>query len=161
LGDYDGYGAGNNGPRSRACSDTYRLDTIGHRVAASGDDCQHQYAGRSSSPTSRKNSDGIAPRSTAFTLFVLFETWVVPIEGWFVDKYGRARRSRWRHSLRPGLGDQRRGTSLKGTYFGMIVAGIGRRRRLRHLRRQCTEMVSDKRGLLQASPPQASARARR
>ena len=24
----------------------------------------------------------------AFTLFVLFETWLVPIEGWFVDKYG-------------------------------------------------------------------------
>jgi OFA family oxalate/formate antiporter-like MFS transporter len=24
----------------------------------------------------------------AFTLFVLFETWLVPIEGWFVDKFG-------------------------------------------------------------------------
>ncbi|MAU95775.1 MAG: oxalate/formate MFS antiporter [Fulvimarina sp.] len=24
----------------------------------------------------------------SFTLFVLFETWLVPIEGWFVDKYG-------------------------------------------------------------------------
>jgi OFA family oxalate/formate antiporter-like MFS transporter len=24
----------------------------------------------------------------AFTLFVLFETWLVPIEGWFVDRYG-------------------------------------------------------------------------
>src|ERR1043165_9935382 len=24
----------------------------------------------------------------AFTLFVLFETWLVPIEGWFVDQYG-------------------------------------------------------------------------
>jgi OFA family oxalate/formate antiporter-like MFS transporter len=24
----------------------------------------------------------------AFTLFVLFETWLVPLEGWFVDKYG-------------------------------------------------------------------------
>jgi OFA family oxalate/formate antiporter-like MFS transporter len=24
----------------------------------------------------------------AFTLFVIFETWLVPIEGWFVDKYG-------------------------------------------------------------------------
>src|SRR5258708_29723953 len=24
----------------------------------------------------------------AFTLFVLFETWLVPIQGWFVDKYG-------------------------------------------------------------------------
>ncbi|SON57693.1 Oxalate:formate exchange protein [Hartmannibacter diazotrophicus] len=24
----------------------------------------------------------------AFTLFVLFETWLVPVEGWFVDKFG-------------------------------------------------------------------------
>ena len=24
----------------------------------------------------------------AFTIFVLTETWLVPIEGWFVDKYG-------------------------------------------------------------------------
>lgn len=24
----------------------------------------------------------------SFTLFVLFETWLVPVEGWFVDKYG-------------------------------------------------------------------------
>ena len=24
----------------------------------------------------------------AFVLFVLFETWLVPIEGWFVDRYG-------------------------------------------------------------------------
>src|SRR5262250_2594403 len=25
---------------------------------------------------------------TAFALFVLTETWLVPIEGWFVDRYG-------------------------------------------------------------------------
>src|ERR1700678_4458555 len=25
---------------------------------------------------------------TAFTLFILTETWLVPIEGWFVDRYG-------------------------------------------------------------------------
>jgi OFA family oxalate/formate antiporter-like MFS transporter len=24
----------------------------------------------------------------AFTIFVLVETWLIPIEGWFVDKYG-------------------------------------------------------------------------
>src|SRR5271169_3956386 len=27
----------------------------------------------------------------AFTLFVLFETWLVPVEAWFVDKYGPRR----------------------------------------------------------------------
>ena len=31
---------------------------------------------------------GRAEIQWAFTLFVLFETWLVPIEGWFVDKYG-------------------------------------------------------------------------
>ena len=24
----------------------------------------------------------------AFTIFVLFETWLVPVEGWFVDRFG-------------------------------------------------------------------------
>src|SRR6202048_4322272 len=62
----------------------------------------------------------------AFTLFVLFETWLVPIEGWFVDKYG------------PGLGGRiavllcgigwainAEATTLNGYYLGMIIAGIG------------------------------------
>jgi OFA family oxalate/formate antiporter-like MFS transporter len=31
---------------------------------------------------------GRAEIQIAFTLFVLFETWLVPIEGWFVDKWG-------------------------------------------------------------------------
>jgi OFA family oxalate/formate antiporter-like MFS transporter len=45
-------------------------------------------AGRSSSPISRKFGWDRASIQWAFTLFVLFETWLVPIEGWFVDKYG-------------------------------------------------------------------------
>ena len=45
----------------------------------------------------------------AFTLFVLFETWLVPVEGWFVDKYGpRLVVLDRRHPLRHRLGDQRR-----------------------------------------------------
>ena len=62
----------------------------------------------------------------AFTLFVLFETWLVPIEGWFVDKYG------------PGvvifLGGvlcaigwviNAYATSLTEFYIAQIIAGIG------------------------------------
>jgi len=46
-------------------------------------------AGPSSSPISRKKFGwDRASIQWAFTLFVLFETWLVPIEGWFVDKYG-------------------------------------------------------------------------
>jgi len=49
---------------------------------------------------------------------------------------------------------------LNGYYLGMIVAGIGAGRRLRHLRRQCAEMVfPDKRALPQASPRRGFARA--
>src|SRR3954447_20042007 len=62
----------------------------------------------------------------AFTLFVLFETWLVPIEGWFVDKYGPRLvvlvggvlcATRW--------GVNAEATTLNGFYLGMIVAGIG------------------------------------
>ncbi|OYY82532.1 MAG: oxalate/formate MFS antiporter, partial [Rhizobiales bacterium 35-66-30] len=35
-----------------------------------------------------KHQWGRAAIQVAFTIFVLTETWLVPIEGWFVDKYG-------------------------------------------------------------------------
>jgi OFA family oxalate/formate antiporter-like MFS transporter len=62
----------------------------------------------------------------AFTLFVLFETWLVPIEGWFVDRYG----PRWvvlAGGILCALGwaINAQAVSLNGYYLGMIVAGIG------------------------------------
>src|SRR5579871_4253749 len=39
-------------------------------------------------PIDQKYHWGRASIQVAFTLFVLTETWLVPIEGWFVDKYG-------------------------------------------------------------------------
>ncbi len=62
----------------------------------------------------------------AFTLFVLFETWLVPIEGWFVDKYG-PRLVVLIGGLLCGIGwaINAYATSLGGFYLGMIVAGIG------------------------------------
>jgi len=57
---------------------------------------------------------------------VLFETWLVPIEGWFVDKYGpRLVVLRWRHPLRPWLGDQRGSDQPQRLLSGNDVAGIG------------------------------------
>jgi OFA family oxalate/formate antiporter-like MFS transporter len=62
----------------------------------------------------------------AFTLFVLFETWLVPIEGWFVDKYGP--------SLVIFIGGvlcaigwviNAYATSLGAFYLAQIIAGIG------------------------------------
>src|SRR5690606_3024957 len=39
-------------------------------------------------PMDNKYGWGRAAIQIAFTIFILAETWLVPIEGWFVDKYG-------------------------------------------------------------------------
>ncbi len=39
-------------------------------------------------PIDQKYHWGRAAIQVAFTLFVVTETWLVPVEGWFVDKYG-------------------------------------------------------------------------
>jgi OFA family oxalate/formate antiporter-like MFS transporter len=62
----------------------------------------------------------------AFTLFVLFETWLVPIEGWFVDQYG-PRIVVLAGGVLCGLGwvINAWATTLNGYYLGMVVAGVG------------------------------------
>jgi OFA family oxalate/formate antiporter-like MFS transporter len=62
----------------------------------------------------------------AFTLFVLFETWLVPIEGWFVDKYG-PRIVIFIGGMFCGIGwvMNSYATSLTEYYIAQIVAGIG------------------------------------
>ena len=46
-------------------------------------------AGRcSSTPIDQKYHWGRAAIQVAFTIFVLTETWLVPVEGWFVDRFG-------------------------------------------------------------------------
>src|SRR6185295_3398084 len=62
----------------------------------------------------------------AFTLFVLFETWLVPVEGWFVDKYGpRIVVLIGGILCAAGWAINAQATSLNGYYLGMIIAGIG------------------------------------
>src|SRR3977135_1607333 len=39
-------------------------------------------------PMSQKYGWGRAEIQVAFTIFVVTETWLVPVEGWFVDKLG-------------------------------------------------------------------------
>ncbi len=65
----------------------------------------------------------------AFTLFVIFETWLVPVEGWFIDKYGPTAvvsvggalcgLGWWMTSRSTTLG------GIDGYYMAMIVCGIG------------------------------------
>ncbi|MBP0583474.1 oxalate/formate MFS antiporter [Labrys sp. LIt4] len=62
----------------------------------------------------------------AFTLFVLFETWLVPVEGWFVDKYGPKLVVVFGGALcAVGWVINSYATSLSLFYLGQIIAGIG------------------------------------
>lgn len=62
----------------------------------------------------------------AFTLFVLFETWLVPIEGWFVDKYG-PKIVIFFGGVLCGIGwvINSYATGLSTYYVAQIIAGIG------------------------------------
>src|ERR1700744_5848691 len=62
----------------------------------------------------------------AFTLFVLFETWLVPVEGWFVDKFG-PRYVILFGGVFCGIGwvINSYATSLTGFYIGQVIAGVG------------------------------------
>lgn len=62
----------------------------------------------------------------AFTLFVLFETWLVPIEGWFVDKYGPSVVI-FIGGVLCGIGwvMNAYATTLTEFYIAQIIAGIG------------------------------------
>jgi len=62
----------------------------------------------------------------AFTLFVLFETWLVPIEGWFVDKFG-PRIVVFIGGVLCGIGwiMNSKAGSLQMYYAAQIIAGIG------------------------------------
>jgi OFA family oxalate/formate antiporter-like MFS transporter len=62
----------------------------------------------------------------SFTLFVLFETWLVPIEGWFVDKYG-PRVVVFVGGVLCAIGwvMNAYATNLSTFYAAQIIAGIG------------------------------------
>ncbi len=62
----------------------------------------------------------------AFTLFVLFETWLVPIEGWFVDKFG-PRVVIFFGGVLCAIGwiMNSYATTLTEYYIAQIIAGIG------------------------------------
>src|SRR5712675_2494529 len=62
----------------------------------------------------------------SFTLLVLFETWLVPIEGWFVDKYG-PKVVVFIGGVLCGIGwvMNSYATSLTEYYLAQIIAGIG------------------------------------
>src|SRR3954468_257713 len=62
----------------------------------------------------------------AFTIFVVVQTWLTPIEGYFIDKYGPSRVVLF-GGLMTGLAwiINSYATSLTGFYVGAVAGGIG------------------------------------
>src|SRR3979409_601284 len=62
----------------------------------------------------------------AFTLFILFQTWVQPLDGWFIDKLG-PRMFITVAGVLCGLGWTMMGyaTTVPQLYFYYVLAGIG------------------------------------
>src|SRR5947207_14739034 len=76
-------------PAVTRVSDAYRWMQLAIGVAAMVMIANYQYGWTFFVPDIQKTFGwDRASIQIAFTLFVLFETWLVPIEGWFVDKYG-------------------------------------------------------------------------
>ena len=94
-------------------------------------------------PIDAKFHWGRAAIQLAFTLFVVTETWLVPIEAWFVDKYGPrvvVKFGAVMITLAWVLNSY--ANSLPLLYIGADLRRHRRRLGVRHLRRQCAEMVS-------------------
>jgi MFS transporter, OFA family, oxalate/formate antiporter len=108
-------------------SDTYRWTQLVIGVAAMVMIANYQYGWTFFVPDIQKTFGwDRASIQWAFTLFVLFETWLVPVEGWFVDKYGpRVVVLIGGILCAVGWAINAHATTLNGYYLGMIVAGIG------------------------------------
>ncbi len=77
-------------------------------------------------PIEAKYHWGRAAIQVAFTLFVLTETWLVPVEAWFVDKYGpRAVLLFGAMMIAIAWAINARADSLALLYLGAITGGIG------------------------------------
>src|ERR1700761_5033975 len=86
---------------------------------------------------------GQAGIQTAFTIFIVTETWLVPVEGWLVDKFG-PRPVVTGGALCAAIGwmINAHASSLPELYIAAVIAGIGAGLCVRHLRRDGTQMVS-------------------
>src|SRR5712672_988314 len=114
-------------PATARVSDAYRWTQLAIGVGAMVMIANYQYGWTFFVPDIQKKFGwDRASIQWAFTLFVLFETWLVPIEGWFVDKYGPRLVVLIGGILCAiGWAINAEATSLNGYYLGMIVAGIG------------------------------------
>src|SRR6202048_4663448 len=114
-------------PAVTRVSDAYRWMQLAIGVAAMVMIANYQYGWTFFVPDIQKKFGwDRASIQWAFTLFVLCETWLVPVEGWFVDKYGPRLVVLIGGILCAiGWAINAEATTLNGYYLGMIVAGIG------------------------------------
>jgi len=77
-------------------------------------------------PLEAKNHWGLSAIQLAFSIFVLVETWLVPVEGWLVDKFG-PRPVVAGGALLAGLGwiIDSYASSLPELYAAAVIAGLG------------------------------------
>jgi len=77
-------------------------------------------------PMDAKHHWGQAAIQTAFTIFIVTETWLVPVEGWLVDKFG-PRPVVIGGSICAALGwvIDAHATSLVHLYIAAVIAGVG------------------------------------
>ena len=131
-------------PPPHASATAYRWTQLAIGVAAMVMIANYQYGWTFFVPDIQKKFGwDRASIQWAFTLFVLFETWLVPIEGWFVDKYG-PRLVVLVGGILCAIGWA---INAQGDHAQRLLSRDDhrrhrRRRRLRHLRRQRAEMVS-------------------
>jgi OFA family oxalate/formate antiporter-like MFS transporter len=77
-------------------------------------------------PIEQKNHWGLTAIQLAFSIFVVVETWLVPVEGWLVDKFG-PRPVIAGGAILAGAGWvlNSYATSLPTLYFAAVIAGLG------------------------------------
>src|ERR1700760_4360757 len=77
-------------------------------------------------PIDQKYHWGRAAIQLAFTLFVVTETWLVPVEAWFVDKYGpRIVIAFGGITVAIAWVINSYASSLPMLYFAAVLAGVG------------------------------------
>ncbi|SDY90745.1 MFS transporter, OFA family, oxalate/formate antiporter [Collimonas sp. OK242] len=78
------------------------------------------------SPIEAKNHWGLSAIQLSFSIFILVETWLVPIEGWLVDKFG-PRPVVAAGAIFAGAGwvIDAHATTLPELYLAAVIAGIG------------------------------------